>query len=129
MIDLSFLSIRRFNTESAFAINRRLNLASIEDTKYDWISGDALQRRLTREETSGEYCHRCGARIRVYPWPFKSDARFGLCKKCQDSMLADYSVYTFPESIDIYNQDDNPTPSWTVKDRTRNILDFLESCV
>lgn len=95
------------------------------------LMGNREERLLKAKSRSNDVCDRCGAPIRVFPWPFERD-RY-LCKKCDAEMLAEYGEMLVLDSQDLlsnkYRTALNATPKWELIDRTERILRFFHSCI
>lgn len=94
-------------------------------------TGDREERALKDKTRSNDVCDRCGAPIRVFPWPFKRDSY--LCKQCDVEILAEYGEVFVLDSSDLlsnnYRTALNATPKWELIDRTERILRFFHSCI
>ena len=94
-------------------------------------TGDREERALKDKTRSNNVCDRCGAPIRVFPWPFERD-RY-LCKQCDAEMLTEYGEMFVLDSSDLlsnnYRTALNATPKWELIDRTERILRFFHSCI
>ena len=94
-------------------------------------TGDREERALKNKTRSNDVCDRCGAPIRVFPWPFERD-RY-LCKQCDAEMLTEYGEMFVLDSQDLlsnnYRTALNATPKWELIDRTERILRFFHSCI
>lgn len=93
-------------------------------------TGDREERALKDKTRSNEVCDRCGAPIRVFPWPFKRDSY--LCKQCDAEILAEYGEVFALDMADLtpnYRTALNATPKWELIDHTERILRFFHSCI
>lgn len=93
-------------------------------------TGDREERALKDKTRSNDVCDRCGAPIRVFPWPFKRDSY--LCKKCDAEITAEYGEMFALDMTDLnsnYRTALNATPKWGLIDRTERILRFFHSCI
>ena len=93
-------------------------------------TGDREERALKDKTRSNDVCDRCGAPIRVFPWPFKRDSY--LCKQCDAEILAEYGEVFALDMADLtpnYRTALNATPKWELIDHTERILRFFHSCI
>ena len=94
-------------------------------------TGDREERALKNKTRSNDVCDRCGAPIRVFPWPFKRDHY--LCKKCNAEILSEHGEMFALDMTDLtpsnYHTVLNATPKWELIDRTERILRFFRSCL
>lgn len=93
-------------------------------------TGDREERALKDKTRSNDVCDRCGAPIRVFPWPFKRDDY--LCKQCDAEITAEYGEMFALDMADLnsnYRTALNATPKWELIDRTERILRFFRSCI
>lgn len=93
-------------------------------------TGDREERALKDKTRSNDVCDRCGAPIRVFPWPFKRDDY--LCKKCDAEITAEYGEMFALDMADLnsnYRTALNATPKWELINRTERILRFFHSCI
>lgn len=93
-------------------------------------TGNKEERALKNKTRSNDVCDRCGAPIRVFPWPFKRDSY--LCKQCDAEILAEYGEMFALDMADLtpnYRTALNATPKWELIDHTERILRFFHSCI